>query len=288
MHVADHFCFPTRFAAAPVLLHPRLRAPSARRRARGRAGRRTSHHKLKSVVVSQCSTSEETSWYSPPHYPSRTGARLFCCSNLLREQLFEGVDDVSRRPSFDDVPVRQAVAEQSGKASRARQTDIVCQPFGFFAEAHGECPMCNESWISRFPLHAMQRALLLRQQGALRSGDGYGRFHSFAFVPPVSGDRLHGNDALQVRLARLTSAGTGRKKRVCATLDAYINTLWQVTENDASMRGDGIAPSNGRLHGMQLYVHNLNGRSPNNTRWLWGSSPCRCKQARCQGTSRTC
>ena len=38
-------------------------------------------------------------------------------------------------------------------------------------------------------------------------------------------------------------------------------------EDDASMRGDGIAPSDGRLHGTQLYVHNLDGRSPNNTRW---------------------
>ena len=122
--------------------------------------------------------------------------------------------------------------------------------------------MCNESWISRFPLHAMQRALLLRQQGALRSGDSYRRFHSFAFVPPGPGDRLHGNDALQVRLASLTTAGTGRTKRVFATLDAYADTLWHVTENDASMRGDRIAPSNGRLHGMQLYVHNLDGRPP--------------------------
>ena len=104
----------------------------------------------------------------PSHFRTGTGARCFGVNDLLSEEFVEGESDFLWRASFDDVPVGQPEAEQVREASRARQDDVVREPYGLLAEAHGERPVRNQARFRRFALHPVQGALLPRQQKHLR------------------------------------------------------------------------------------------------------------------------
>ena len=76
----------------------------------------------------------------PSQFLASLRSSNLCVCNLVFKEVLEGFVYLLRWPAFDDLSFWQAMAEKLAEAAWSRQTDVISQPFGFFAEAGRECP----------------------------------------------------------------------------------------------------------------------------------------------------
>ena len=124
--------------------------------------------------------------------------------------------------------------------------------------------MHNEAGVSCLPLHSVQGALLLGEQGYLRSRHLHGSVgHGTSEVPSTS-LRLDGEHSRQVHICGWRSfSGSCLKKAVVATMDTDVNAPGHVMENNASMISDGLPVFDRRLSRMRLQSYHFTSGATN-------------------------
>ena len=121
--------------------------------------------------------------------------------------------------------------------------------------------MGGESWVGLFALHAVERALLLRKQGALCPRDRHRIVSGRPFLVPFSVERLHGQDAAKIDFTKWNSARARSQEDVLAIQQAHVEALGHVLQQYASMGRYRGSTLRGWFVWMQLDVDDLDWRA---------------------------
>ncbi len=159
--------------------------------------------------------------------------------DLVLEELLESLGQAFWWTALDDLQVWLAVAEQARQASWTREAHVVRQPDGLLRQSRGKLPVSYKARVCGLALHAVECALLLREQRALCPGYRHRVLRALHLELPVAREGLHSKYARQVRDAGLRSIGGGHQEDVFALAYAYVDASGSQVEDDAAVYSNG-------------------------------------------------